>query len=339
MMERAKLLSMTVVLTVVIWASADSLVNEAVSIHVRFEIVPSATAPNMIIVGESDRGAHELKITGRRGAVQAIRDKAPLAARLSLPDLPTGLTKFPLDRAMLKAQLARQWTEFHQLTIVSVEPDTVSVLADHWVTLDVPIVMTRLSRTYDVEPQLRQNSVSVRMRESTLVSMPSGGPLPLDFTNEFERLIADQPAGQSVIISVPLDPRPFGPGAVLTPRSVEVTATLKPQYRTAEISTVPILVAVSFPNLEKTYRAVTRDGAPYTLVTQTIRVTGPNEDVVRLERGTTRAFGVVRLKQNDLDQLGVLRLFTPEYYLPDGLKLADAPPPIELKLVLADGAP
>ena len=47
-MEQVKLLSMTVLLTVLIWAAADSLVNEVVSIRVSFEVEPVAD-PDMLV--------------------------------------------------------------------------------------------------------------------------------------------------------------------------------------------------------------------------------------------------------------------------------------------------
>ncbi|RME37884.1 MAG: hypothetical protein D6788_08525 [Planctomycetota bacterium] len=338
-MEQVKLLSMTALLTLVIWAGADSLVNETVSVHVRFEPTPSAAAPRMIVEPSPDAAVYELKIAGRRSAIQTIREKAPLTVRFPLPDLPTGSNRFLLDRDTLKAQLIQQWSEFKQITIVDVEPDTLALSVDHWVDRDVRLVLAHPARAYDVEPQLQRSTVSVRMRESVLQTLPPDEPLQLDITAAFERLLTDSPAGESITVTVPLDPAPFGPGAVLTPPSVQVTATLRPQYRTAEIATVPVLVAVSFANLEKPYRAVTRDGTPLTLVTQTIKVKGPAEAVARLKRGASRAFGVIHLKQNDLDQLGVLRPFTAEYYLPDGLQLAEPPPPIEFQLVLVEHAP
>ena len=97
--------------------------------------------------------------------------------------------------------------------------------------------------------------------------------------------------------------------------------------------TVPVLVAMSFANLEKRVRAVTRDGSPLTLVTQTVTVTGMTDDVMRLVRGETRAYGVVQLREDDLQQLGVLKLATPEYHLPKGIELVGEASSIEFQLI------
>jgi hypothetical protein len=228
--------------------------------------------------------------------------------------------------------MAEQWNEFRKLTIVSVQPDTLPVIVDHWITKDVDVVMKRLTLAYDLEPQLQRTPVTARLRESRLNELPPGQTLNIDVAADVERLLKEQPAGKRVTIPVTLDSRPFGPDAELTPGTIEVTATVKAQRTTAQVPTVPILFAVSFPNLEKPYRAVTRDGAPLSLVTQTITVTGPTDEVTRLLRGATRAYGIIRLKEDDLDQIDVLKLITPEYHLPRGIELAEEPPSIEFKL-------
>lgn len=323
-------------LTVLIWASADSLVSETVSISVSFEPVPAA-ALDMLVTARPSSEVYELQVSGPRKTVEDVQAQAPLHIRLRILDCPTGPTVIPLDRAMLKREMTEQWNEFRKLTIVSVQPDTLPVMVDHWVAKEVDIVLKRLALAYDVEPQLKQTSTTVRMRESRLDAWPAEQPLQIDIAADLERLLKDRPAGQSVTIPVTLDSRAFGSDAELTPSTVDVTATLKAQRRTAQIPTVPILFAVSFANLEKPYRAVARDGSPLSLVTQTITVTGPTDVVTRLVRGTTRAYGIVQLKEDDLEQLGVLKLMTPEYHLPRGVELAEEPPPIEFKLNDATG--
>ncbi len=331
-MEQVKLLSMTVILAVLIWASADSLVNEAVSIPASFEPVPAAGS-NMLITTQPTSEVYELQISGPRKAVEDVQALAPLQVRFNVVEQPTGPTVLHLDRATLKRQMAEKWNEFRKLTVVSVVPETLPVLIDHWITEDVDVVVKRLGLAYEVEPQLQRTTVKVRMRETRLREWPAGQPLQIDITADAERLLRDQPAGQSLTIPVTLDARAFGPEAELTPSTIEVTATLKAQRRTARIPTIPILVAVSFANLEKSYRPVGRDGASLSLVTQTISVTGPTDAVTRLERGTTRAYGIIQLKEDDLQQLDTLKLITPEYHLPQGIELAEEPPPIEFKLI------
>jgi hypothetical protein len=331
-MEQVKLLSMTVVLTLLIWASADSLVNETASITVSFTPVPAA-APDMIVTAQPLSDAYELEVSGPRNIVEDLRAQPPREVRLRMTDRPTGATVVRLDRAMIKRELVEQWRESSKLTIASVRPETLPVAIDHWVARDVDIVLKRLTLAYDVEPQLSQATATVRMRESRLQAFPGEEPLQLDISADLERLLRDRPKGERVTIPLNLDARAFGPGAALEPSTVGVTATVKAQRRTAQIPTVPILFAVSFANLEKPYRAVARDGTSLSLVTRTITVTGPTEAVTGLVRGVSRAYGIVQLKEDDLDQLGVLKLVTPEYHLPHGIELAEDPSPIEFKLI------
>lgn len=332
-MMQLKLLTMTVILTALIWASADSLVNEAVSVRVLFEPVPGPGASEMVIETDAVNELYEVQISGPRAIVEDVQGQAPLHVRIHIPDRPTGNAAIPLDRATLKREMTEQWSEFEKLTVVSVRPDTLPVLVDHWVTKDVDVVLDRLALAYDVEPQLERTTVVVRMRESWFEQVPEGERLQLDLSADAERLLKGQPAGQSVTIPVRLDARSFGQAAVLTPDAISITATVKAQRTTAQIPTVPILIAVSFANLEKPYRPVTRDGTPLSLETRTITVTGPTDVVTRLQSGATRAYGVIHLKQEAMDELDKLMLVTPEYHLPPGIELAEEPSPVEFKLI------
>ncbi len=332
-MTQVKLLSMTAILTALIWASADSLVNEAVSVRVLFEPVPAPGATDMVVESNAANEPYEVQISGPRALAEDIRALSPLRVRLHIPDRPTGSATIPLDRATLKREMTEQWNEFEKLTVVSVRPDTLPVLVDHWVTKDVDVVLQRLALAYDVEPQLERGTVTVRMRESWFDKVPKGERLQLDLSADAERLLKGQAPGQSVTIPVRLDGRPFGPAAVLTPDAISITATVKAQRSTAQISTVPILIAVSFANLEKPYRPVTRDGTPLSLETRTITVTGPTDAVTRLQSGATRAYGLIHLKQEAMEGLNQLMLMTPEYHLPPGIELAEEPAPVEFKLI------
>lgn len=336
-MEQVRLLSMTVVLTALIWVSADSLVTEAVLVNVTFDVVAATPDSDMLLEVATPGKPFELQVSGPRKTVESVREQAPLRIRLPVSDRSTtGPVRIWLERDVLKRALADQGSEFKRLTVVSVQPDTLPIMVDHWVSRDVDIVLSRLSLAYDVEPQLSRASTTVKMRQSHFAQLPSGQALQIDVSGDLERLLKEQPAGQSVTVPLTLDSRAFGQGAELTPSSIEVTATVMAQRKTVQIPTVPILVAVSFANLEKNYRAVTSEGDPLTLVTQTITITGPTDEVNRLERGATRAFGIIQLKEADLEQLGVQKLMTPEYHLPPGIQLAEDPAPIQFQLIYAN---
>ena len=333
-MEQVKLLSMTVVLAVLVWAAADSLVNEAVSIGVTFEVIPAtATSPSMIEIIEPEGGSFELEISGPRRIVEDVQSQAPLRARLRIPDRPTGSDVVPLNKESLKSELAEQFNEFARLTVVAVHPATLAIHVDHLIAKEVEIRLERLTLPYEVTPQLKRNSANVRMRESKYKELaPAGGPLQLDISTDVDRLFRERPAGESLAVPLALDTSSFGADAEFDPGTVEVTATVKAQRSTAEVAAVPVLLAVSFSNLEKPYRPVARDGSPMDIVAPAITVTGPTEDVARLVRGDTRAYGIIRLREVDLEELGATKLMTPEYHLPPRLELAEPPQPVEFEL-------
>jgi len=331
-MEQVKLLSVTVALTMLIWVGADSLVNEQVTLNLPFDVAPVGGAQNVIVENANPGEVYEIVVSGPRKLVEDLPARLE-RARLRLSDRPTGEASITLDRPTVKLALTEQWKEFRKLTVLSVQPTALTIRFDHWITRDVDLVLRRLSLSYDVQPQVQPSFAVVRMRESVFNQMPLGQALQLDIAAEVERILKERPTAESVTIPVALDGRRFGPGAELRPASVDVTATVKSQRRTAVVPTVPILVAVSFANLDKPYQAVTRDGTPLTLVTQSVTVTGTVEEVARLERGASRMYGVIHLKQEDLERADTLRLITPDYYLPPGVALAETPAPIEFKLV------
>jgi len=334
-MERVKLLSMTAVLTLLIWASADSLVNETTSVSVLLDVIPPATSPDMLVSASAAATPYELEVSGSRKVVEDVQAHAPVRLRIAMEEHPTGKTILRPDRTTLRSAIGQLGAEFGKLSILSLRPDEVAVNVDHMVTREVRVTAQNLTLHYDAEPQLNRSTVAIRARESQAPLGSVDDLTLLDIGPDLERLLKDQPVGRRVTVAVPIDLRPFGPDASADPGVVEVTATVQAERTTAEIATVPILLAVSFANLEKPLRPVARDGTPMVLVTQTIRVTGLREDVARLQRGESRAQGVIQLKQEDFENVGSLNLVTPEFNLPPGITLASVPTPVEFKLTSA----
>ena len=334
-MEQVKLLSMTAVLTVLIWAGADSLVNEAVSVRVFLKVEPLDN-PDLLIEVDPNAPSRwvEVQVSGPRKIVEDAQDREPLEARLRIADRPTGRTAVTLDREMLKRALVEEWNEFRRLTIVSIQPATLPIHVDHMITRELAITAQRLTMAYDEAPQLKQTFATVRMRETRYEELPRPElRSQIDISTEVERLLRGERTGQPVSVLVPLDSHVFGSGTELTPDRIEVTATVRADRRTEEVPTVPIKLVVSFANLAKPYQAVARDGTALTLVTQTITVTGSVDDVARLLQGETRAYGFIQLKEADLEQLGVFKAWTPEFYLPPNIGLAEPADSIEFKLI------
>lgn len=332
-MEQVKLLSMTAVLTLLIWASADSLVNEAVSVRVFFDVVP-ASGPDMLVEMDEDSVPFQMSISGPRRMVEAIQAREPLRIRLPIANQSTGRATIDLDGKLIKQRAAEQWREFAKLSVVSIHPATLDVVVDHVISEQVEIVLKRLTLAFEDAPQLDRTVTTVRMREAKFRELTqSGRRLQIEVGPDAERLLRARPPGRTATVAVLLDSTPFGANATLDPDVVSVTATLQADRRTVEVPTVPIKPVVSFANLGKTYHAVGRDGTPLTLETRTIKVSGPSEDIARLLRGETRAYGFVQLKEADLDELGVLKPWRPQFLLPANIKLVSEPDPVEFMLI------
>ena len=334
-MEQVKLLSTTALLTVFIWAGADSLVNEVVSIRVSFEVEPVSN-PNMLV--ELDLAAKtrwiDVQVSGPRKIIEDIQEHEPLTVRLRIEDRAAGTHDLVLDRDLLRRALREQGKAFDHLTVLSADPPSVRVVIDHMVTRELDITLNRLSLPYDEEPTPKNLFTTLRVRESRFNDLPR--PMlksQLDISSEVERLLRNKPRGKTASVTVLLDSRIYGPGATLTPNRVEVDAIVKADRAEAKIPTVPIKLVISFSNLPKRFRAIGRDQSSLTLVTQTIEVEGPAEDVDRLILGETRAYGFIQLKQADLEELDTYKAWLPEFYLPERISLARPPKPIEFKLV------
>ncbi|MBI4719266.1 MAG: hypothetical protein HY763_15825 [Planctomycetes bacterium] len=337
-MEQLKLLAMTVVLTLLIWAGADTLVNETASVRVSFEVMPLAESDLLMDLTPAAKSQlFELRVVGPRRVVEEFQAREPLTVRLRLGhEGDIGPTTIALEKNMVKGAIAEQWGDFRKLSVLSVAPSSLPVVVDRLISADVDLALKSLTLAYDDAPQLKRSVTTVRLRESRYNEMMRGGvPPQIDLSAEVERLLRGKPTGQTTTVSVAIDPRAFGPEAAANPSSVEVTAAVKSQRMTAEIPTVPIKTVLSFANLAQPVYAVARDGTRLTLVTQTIRVTGPTDEVAKLVRGETRAFGFIQLKEADLQEVGAYRAWTPEFQLPQNIELVEEPQPIEFKLTMS----
>ncbi|MFQ5413900.1 MAG: hypothetical protein ACE5E6_05530 [Phycisphaerae bacterium] len=326
-MDQVKLLGMTAVLTLLIWMTANSLVIESARIPITFELQPDLARPDMLVTLDATAGNYHIDVSGPRKDVEKAKDKAPLRVTLRIPDRPTGA-----DAIEIKPVLEQQWDRFPSLSLVGVNPPTLPVVVDHMVTVSVPVEPKPLKLAYVVTPRLNPTHVTATLRESDLTALRQA-ETRLRIEIDVETHLRDLPAGKSVSIDVPLEPALHGRAASVDPVTVHVTATVKGHRKTAKIGPVPVRADVSFESLGRPYRPVMPDGS--TLVMQTITVTGPVEDVERLERNETRAIGLIRLRAEDFDhaQVNTIRRVIPDFFLPPRIELAEPAEPVEFKLI------
>jgi hypothetical protein len=333
-MAQIKLLSMTAVLTALIWVSADRLVNEDATVEITITPIAASADTGMVVAMSPEHSpTFEVQVSGPRRAIATLQARENLTLRLPVSEYPTGERSIVIDTVLLRGELAQRWSEFARLHVASIDPPGLDVMIDHFVERSVVVEARTLTLAYESDPQIQRVSTVVRLRESVLNSLPDREAIQIDIGPDIERRLRDKPFGRSTTVTVPLDARRFGDGATFIPPARDVTATVRSQQRVEQIPTVPVLVALSFANLDVPFRAVGRDGNPISLVTRTIMVTGPPDAVARLVRGETRAYGIIRIKEDDLREKSQLRMFAPDYHLPPQIELASEPEPVELQLV------
>lgn len=337
-MEQVKLLSMSALLALLIWTSADALVNETEIVRVEFQPVPEAGTAGLLVVPAEPGKTFEVEVSGPRSIIEEVRGDGALPVRVPVVDRPTGRATVRLDRSLVKQTLIDANSAFRKLAIGAVQPGEIDVIVDHMVTRDIEVVIGRTTLSYETPPRPQPSTVELRLRESVLADWPAGSPFQIDIASDVDAHMRSQTPGTPVRKRYTLDTRPFGPGATIANPDVEVTATVQAERVTEEIRTVPILFAVSFSNLARSLRPVDRDGNDLSLMTQRIEVSGSPADVARLQSGETRVFGVLQLKQEDFESPGTLNLAIPEFHLPPGIDLASDPMPIEFQLVAAQAS-
>lgn len=326
-MDQLKLLSMTALVTLLIWVAADSLVNETAKVNVTVMVSPEPGYPDMIVERPAEPRLHEVDVTGPRRVMSQLQLMDDLVVRLRVPHQPAGPTTVPLREA-----LNDQWHEYRRLRVTAVTPPTLELTVDHLVTVDAALIIKPPQVTvFEVPPHLDRSTVSLKLRKSVHDQMVQEGRVP-QIELDADALFQGQLAGTSVRMPVTLDASPFGANATVTPKTVLVTATVSTRRVTAELTSVPVLLAVSFANFGRPVAAVTQDGEQLP-VFQNISVTGDPETIERLRAGETRVIGLIQLRESDFSQANEWRVVKPEFQLPPGVVLAAEPKPVEFKLV------
>ena len=330
MIEQIKLPALTTVLTLLIWVTANSLVIESASLSVAFEVLPDAGSPDMLVsidataISYPPAGTYVVEFTGPRKELEQLKEDL-LKIALRIPDRPTGAVDAPI-----RPLLHEQWDRFPTVSIVSVRPATLPLLVDHLVEIAVPVEPRALRLSYDVAPRLHPKQVHATLRERDLRDLEE---LEVRIRHELdvEPHLRDKPEGRSVTIDISLGSTLLGKSVTFSPSTVQVTATTKGRMKTAKIGPVPIRADVSFELFGRPYRPVGPDGT--ILLTQSITVIGPVEDVERLERNETGARGLIRIREADFDRPDTIRSVRPDFYLPPRIELAEPAEAIEYKLI------
>lgn len=322
-MQQVKLITVTGVLTLLIWTTANQLLSESIEIQVTVEPAPTGDARMMVATDPPDQHTFRVRLVGPRRIVDQVRKGGLGPVSLPVRDLPNGV--YPID---VKEQLSGHSDQFHGLRIEAVEPAVVNVVIDHLVTTMMPVQIERGGLEYEVPPTVEPAEVEVEISELALGELePAKRRISLDVA----ALLRHRPKGQALEIpGVRLTPEVGGVDVRLAPNTVTVFATLRERSKTATIAAVPVHAAASFEVFSR-FRIETRDGS--TLITRAITVRGPPEAVDRLVAGGTRATGLIVLTGELAAVPGEYHELEPIFDLPAGVELAGPVAPVEFRLI------
>ncbi len=322
-MEQIKLISVTAVLTLLIWTMAHQLVSETTELDVTIYAQPVGDTGMTVETDPPGLDRFRLTVTGPKRIVDQIKDevRAGQLPPLRIPVRDRAGGRYPVD---VGEALAAYREQLRGLQIDRVSPPEVTVVIDHLQTVTMPVHVEPGLLDFDVPPQAEPQEVQVTISETALARL-AHRRVPLSG----DELFRNRPEGEQEISGVVLPTRLDGVEVRTEPATVTVRATLRKQSKTGTIPAVPVNVQASIENLNR-FEIEARDEP--TPITRAITVQGPPADVDSLVDGRTTVTGRIVLT-GDLAALGgrVVELH-PVFDLPAGVRLAAPVPPIELSL-------
>ncbi len=324
-MEQIKLISVTAVLTVLIWATANQLVSETAEIDVTIHPEPAEGSGMIVATEPPGLERFRLTVTGPKRVVEQVRDEArsdllgvlriPVAAR------PNGQHTVDVRDALLDYR-----DQLRGLRIDRVSPAQVTIVIDHLQTVTMPVVLDGGSLLeFVVPPTADPPEVQVTIPESALARL-SSQRVPL---NVAELLANADPGEPQEHSGVRLPLKLAGAEVQIEPPVVTVRATVRQKSKTGTIPSVPINVQVSIGTFNR-IRIATRDDRD--LVTRSIEVRGPPKVVDDLVAGRIPVTGRIKVTGDLVGEPGEYVELEPVFDLPPGVTLARPVPPVEVRL-------
>ena len=328
-MAQAKLLAMTVGLTVLIWIFADQLLRESDTMLVNIRPV-SAGAPGMNVSSPQGRSApFRVKVSGPRKLIARKTGSSPPSVDLPISERPTG--RYSLE---LRRELEFVPETFAGLSVDSVEPEAMEVLVDHKVTVSMPVRVDSGTFDFAVKPTVEPVEVEVTISEIALRGLapdsPGIPPEKQQVTLTTERYLSEFPPGELFSREVALDQRVGNIEVRLRPSQVRLVARLRERLKQATIPAVPISFQAG-PAVFNRYLIASQDN--FTLLTQSITIKGPDEVVERIVSGQIKVFGVIMLTTPQAQEVDAFQRIIPSFVLPPGVALVDEPTPVEFRLL------
>jgi hypothetical protein len=325
--EQVKLIAVAVVVTLLVWTTADQLLSDTLEVPVTVQ--PHAAPGTQMIVDTDPPGQNRfiMTLTGPKRVVEQVRREGGLEVTIEVPDVPNGPRLIDV-----KKEMAGYQEQFRGLRVEAVDPPEIRLLIDRRTTVTMPVQVERGNLEYEVPPTVEPRDIQVTLSELGLQRLEGQQRVLLDV----EDLLRDRPKGEPQRIEgVPLPSRVGGVEVGLEPDTVTVFATLREQSKNGTIAAVPIVVGSSVDIFNR-YEVETREGT--TLITRAITVRGPPAVVDRLVSKDLRVTGLVYLTADLVAQADEFRELSPTFDLPPAVRLVGPVPPVVLRLVPIEGA-
>lgn len=295
----ARTMIVVTLVSVLIWivAEGESISRERVEVSVRL-----VDGEGGLVIREADAsqwtGRVLVAIEGSTTEVADLRDRLreALAFRPGDPGIPSE----PGRHSVVLADVLRQSrvVQGTGVSLVSVEPETVSVLVDRvaWQSLDVRVEVPDLASASSPVAEPRR----VRVQVPSLLAGSFAALRTLDARLTPEQVSRLEVGRRNVVEDVPVElpgELALHPFVKLDPERVSVIVTLDSRMDSVTLDNVP--VQVRRPAFESDRWVVTVH--PDDVLLEDVTVTGPSELIERIRSGQLTIFATVVLTLDDRD--------------------------------------
>jgi hypothetical protein len=326
-MQRIKLIGLSSLLSVLIWAVADHSLTDNATLRVRL-ILTSGGGSDMHVSPLTDiREPFEVQVAGKKAIVSQLKAREPLTIRLPVSSRASGRYKLRLIDEFRGAE-----TELSGVVIRSISPPDLDILVDRDKHVTLPVVVLPGTLDYEVPPSADPAQVQVTISELDYAQLdPADRRVVLD---PDEHLRTAQ-RGKLLHAPVPLTPVVGGFSVQLDPDFVTLRYKLKEELQQATISAVPIKFEASL-DIFNEFNVEVRDAGA--ILTRPVTIKGPADLVNRIESGEVKLRGLISLTAMDKADPGRWRYVVPRFDLPEGVELVGEPDRVEYRLVVRPGA-
>lgn len=294
--DRLRVITLTTVIAVLIWAFAEgqSVRTQTMDLDVRFD--EGAPTRYVQVLDSGWTGTVRVRIDGSNTAVdtllEAIRGPIRLTAGVDLPGAP-GEHVLDLRAALRESEAFRGIG----VTIADLDPATARVLVGTLVERDLPVRVELPDGQVEGSLEVNPSTVRVEMPTTVAESLPPDAVVVARVS--VDRLRGLEAGRRQVLgnVAVELPPELVDVSPIrVEPGSVGVALTLRSRTSSIQLPTVPVHVKVAAVAFND-WLVIPQD--PFL---RDVTVTGPVEEIERIRTGETRITGTLELSVDELER-------------------------------------